>query len=395
MPGPGSQRIGREEMEEIRDLMESGYLFRYGDLADPRFRHKVYTLEKEFAEQCGARFALATSSGSGALICALKAVGVGPGDEVVVPAYTFIASFSAIIFAGATPVLAEIDESLDVDPADLERRLTPRTRAVMPVHMLGNACDMDAVMDVARRRGLAVVEDACQANGGSYKGRTLGTIGTVGSFSLNIFKTVTAGDGGIVVTDDETVYKSAFGFHDQGHSPLRAGVEVGERSVLGMNFRMNELTGAVALAQLRKMPAIVATLRAKKARFKEAIGRVPGASFRKLNDPAGDCATLLTVTFDRADRAAAVAARLGTAPLDRSGWHVYANMEHLNRWLAGRGLPNGRGAYPRTDDLLSRSLNLSVGVVDGGLGASFGINIDSTDEEIDRAAARFRKACEG
>jgi dTDP-4-amino-4,6-dideoxygalactose transaminase len=393
MPGPGSQRIGREEIQEIMDVMESGYLFRYGSLDDPRFKHKVYTLEREFAEYCGVRHALATSSGSGSLICALKAVGIGPGDEVIVPAYTFIASYSSIIQAGGVPVLTEIDESLNIDPADLEHRLTRKTRAIMPVHMLGNACDMDAVMGLAKKHGLPVVEDACQANGGSYKGRKLGAIGEIGAFSLNIFKTVTAGDGGIVVTDDDGLYTSAFQFHDQGHSPLRAGVEVGRRSVLGMNFRMNEMTGAVALAQFRKMPEIVATLREKKKKFKDAIAGVPGVAFRRLNDPAGDCGTLLTVLFGNAGRAAGVAARLGTATLDHSGWHVYANMEHLNRYLEEQGRPHGLGAYPRTDGILRRAINLSVGVVDAGLGAAFGINIDSSDEDIERAAAAFKKAC--
>ncbi len=394
MPGPGSQWIGREELREVMEVMESGYLFRYGSLDDPRFKRKVYTLEREFAAACGARHALAVSSGSGALIAALKALGVGPGDEVIVPAYTFIASFSSIIHAGGVPVLAEIDDSLNIDPADIEPRLTPRTKALMPVHMLGNACGMDAVMAIAGKHGLPVLEDACQANGGSYRGRRLGTFGRMGAFSLNIFKTVTAGDGGLLVTDDDELYKAAFQFHDQGHSPLRAGVEVGQRSILGMNFRMNEVTGAVALAQLRKMPKIIATLRDKKRKFKEALtAGVPGLKFRRLNDPDGDCATLLVVLFESAGKAARVAARLGTATLDRSGWHVYANMEHLNRYLGERGLPHDRGAYPRTDGLLARAVNLSVGVVDAGLGAGFGINIDSTDEEIGRAAEAFRRAC--
>ncbi len=393
MAGPGSQWIGKEELAELQDVMESGYLFRYGSLDDPRFKHKVYTFEQEFAAHCGARYALATSSGSGALVAALKAVGVGPGDEVIVPAYTFIATYSSIIFAGGVPVLAEIDRSLDIDPADIEPRITERTRAIMPVHMLGNPCDMDAVLEIAERHGLAVIEDACQANGGSYRGRKLGTLGRIGAFSLNVFKTVTAGDGGMVVTDDAALYKLAFGFHDQGHSPLRSGVEVGQRSVLGMNFRMNELTGAVALAQLRKLDRIVATLREKKTKLKDLITGAGGFRFRVLNDPDGECATLCTVLFDDPAKAARVASRLGTTTVDRSGWHVYANMEHLNRYLREKGLPHGKGAYPRTDDILRRAVNLSVGVVDAGLGAAFGVDIDATDDAIIRAAERFREAC--
>jgi len=395
MAGPGSHWIGQDEVRELLEVMSSGYLFRYGGLDDPRFKHKVYSLEQEFASRCGVRYALATSSGSAALVCALKAIGIGDGDEVIVPAYTFIASYSSVIFAGGIPVLAEIDDSLSLDPADIERRVGPRTKAVMPVHMLGNPCDLDGIGSVAKKHGLRVIEDACQANGGSYKGRKLGGWGDMGTFSLNIFKTVTAGDGGVVVTDDEELYRTAFGFHDQGHSPLRAGVEVGGRSVLGMNFRMNELTGAVALAQLRKIDRLIAVLREKKKRFKEAISGLEGLKFRTLNDPEGECATICTVIFDGPERAVLVSRRLGTTTVDRSGWHVYSNMEHFNRYLKERNLPHGKGAYPRTDSLLSRAINLSVGVVDAGLGAGFGINIDSSPREIELAAARFREACRG
>jgi dTDP-4-amino-4,6-dideoxygalactose transaminase len=393
MAGPGSQWIGEEEKRELLDVLDSGYLFRYGSLDDPKFKHKVYSFEQEFAARCGVRYALATSSGTGALICALKAVGIEPGDEVIVPAYTFIASFSAVISAGGTPILTEIDDSLNIEPADIERRLTPRTKAVMPVHMLGNPCALDEIADICRRHGLRLVEDACQANGASYRGRKIGSIGEIGAFSMNIFKTVTAGDGGVVVTGDEALYKLAFGYHDQGHSPLRAGVEVGERSILGMNFRMNELTGAVALAQLRKIDRVLATLREKKKLFKELLTGISGVKFRKLNDPAGECGTLLTVIFDDADKAAQVSQALCTKTVDHSGWHVYSNMEHFNIYLKDKGLPFGRGAYPRTDDILSRSINLSVGVVDGGLGSAFGINIDSPEDEIRAVARRFRKAC--
>jgi len=393
MAGPGSQWIGKEEINEVLEVLESGHLFRYGSLDDPSFKHKVYDFEKEFAALCGVRFALGTSSGSGALLVALKALGIEPGNEVIVPAYTFIATYSAIIHAGGVPVLTEIDESLNIDPADIEQRLSRRSKAIMPVHMLGNPCAMDEIMALAKKRGLRVIEDVCQANGGSYHGRRLGTIGEIGAFSLNVFKTVTAGDGGAVVTDNERLYALAFGFHDQGHSPLRAGVEIGERSVLGMNFRMNELTGAVALAQIRKLDRIVAVLREKKKKFKDLIRDVPGLRFRQLNDEAGECATILTVLFDDPERAARVSRSLGTTTVDRSGWHVYSNMEQFNCYLKERGLPHGKGAYPKTDSILSRAINLSVGVVDAGLGAGFGIDIDSSDEEIHRAAENFRQAC--
>ena len=191
--------------------------------------------------------------------------------------------------------------------------------------MLGNPCDMDAILELARKHKLVVVEDACQAAGASYKGRKVGTLGQMGGFSLNVFKTITAGDGGLVAATNEEFYKLAFGLHDQGHSPLRAGLEVGHRSILGLNFRINELTAAVALAQLRKIDRITSTLRQKKALFRRLIGHIPGMSFRKVHDAEGECGTLLTVIFDDARRAATVAQRLGTTTVDHSGWHVYAN----------------------------------------------------------------------
>ena len=165
MAGPGFYWMGEEERREVLDVLESGYLFRYGELDDPGFKAKTYTLEREFARRCGVAHCVACASGTSALLMALHAIGLSPGDEIIVPAYTFVATYSAIVFAGGVPVLAEIDDSLTLDPADLERRITPRTRALMPVHMLGNPCDMDAIMDVARRHGLPVIEDACQANG--------------------------------------------------------------------------------------------------------------------------------------------------------------------------------------------------------------------------------------
>lgn len=394
MPGPGSFWIGDEEKKEVLDVLESGHLFRYGDMKDTNFKHKVYTLEEEFARFSGVNHALATSSGTSALYLSLLALGVQPGDEVIVPAYTFVATYSAVIYAGAIPVLAEIDDSLCIDPGDIEARITPKTKVILPVHMLGNPCDMDAIIRIADRHGITVLEDACQAAGGSYKGKKLGTIGRMGAFSLNVFKTITAGDGGLIATNDDELYSRAFAYHDQGHTPHRAGVQAGNRNIIGMNYRVNELLGAVALAQLRKIDRIIGTLREKKAKFKKLISGIDGVAFRKLHDPEGECATLCTVIFDNAEKAARVSGKLGTKTVDHSGWHVYANMEHINNFLKENGRPHGKGAYPRTDDILSRSINLSVGVIDAGLGAAFGININSSDKEIEAAADVFRRACQ-
>ncbi|WP_309119878.1 DegT/DnrJ/EryC1/StrS family aminotransferase [Paenibacillus sp.] len=394
MPGPGAYLIGEEEKKELMDVIESGHFFRYGAENDPKFQKKVVQFEKEFANYTETKYALAVSSGTGALMSCLAALNIGPDDEVIVPGYTFIASISSIILSGAIPVLAEIDESLTIDPDDIRRKITKRTKAIMPVHMLGNPCDMDRIMEIAREFRLFVIEDCCQAAGAAYKWRKVGSIGHMGAFSLNNFKTITSGDGGMVITNDEFYYERAFGFHDQGHKPNRTGVEVGNRSIIGMNMRMNELTGAVALAQTRKLDMILAALREKKAKMKLELQNTPGFQFRKINDPM-ECATLLTLLFDSKEIADRFAERIGTKTLAHSGWHVYNNMEQLlakkYEFNNGEVMEYRKHMLPKTDGILERAINISIGVVDSGLGAGYGINIHSSDQDIQAVADNIKK----
>ena len=405
MPGPGYYWIGEEEEQEILKVTRKRYMSRYGDEEDPSFLHRVKDLENHICQDFNVRHALAVSSGTAALITALSAAGIGPGDEVIVPGYTFIASISSVVICNAVPVLAEIDESLTLDPADVESRISPYTRAITAVHMTGNSCALDELQEIAKRHDIVLVEDSAQAFGGSYHGKRLGTIGRLGTYSFNLFKTINAGDGGMVVTSDEQLYTRAFGYHDQGHLPLRMGVEVGKRSIIGQNFRMTELNAAVLLAQLRKLERILERLRSLKKRFKTQIQDIDGLEFRRLNDPEGECGTILTVFLPDKKSADAVAEKLGTKTVSHSGWHVYNNMEQIlglkminprNNPLKNqhyRGKAEFRhGMLPQTDRLLERAINISVGVVDAGLGSAFGININSSDTEVDQQAERFRKA---
>ena len=402
--GPGSYLFGDEERKELLDVMESGYLFRYGAEDDPKFKRKVVTFEEEFAKFIGTKYCVATSSGTGSLMCCLAAMGIGPGDEVIVPGYTFIASISSIILSKAIPVLAEIDESLTIDPEDIKKKITSKTKAIMPVHMLGNPCDMNSIMKIAKEHNLYVIEDCCQAAGASYKGKKVGTFGDIAAFSLNVFKTISAGDGGAVVTNDYDLYERAFGFHDQGHKPNRTGVEVGKRSIVGVNMRMNELTGAVALAQLRKAGMISSMLHEKKDKLKKLVSNIPGIGFRKLNDEKGECATLMTLLFK--DKAAAdkFGSQISVKTISHSGWHVYNNMEQILEKKTstkyncpyvceayGRNMEYKAHMLPKTDSILDRALNVSVGVVDKGLGAGFGININSDDAEITKVADKIKE----
>ena len=393
MPGPGAYLFGDEERKEVMDVLESGYLSRYGREDDPRFKHKVVTLEQEFARKMGVRHALATNGGTSSLMAALVALGIQRGDEVIVPGYTFVASISAVIAVGGTPILAEVDESLTLDPADIEQRITKRTKVIIPVHMLGNPSDIDAIMAIAKKHKIPVLEDACQSLGASYKGKMTGSFGAINAFSLNINKTITTGDAGMVTSDSDELYERAFGYHDQGHKPLRMGLEIGARSMVGINLRINELTGAVGLAQLRKLDKIVGMLRDKKKKFKAAIeaGGIRNMGYRKIND-VGEIATMLTVLFPDEAATRKVATALNVKTVADSGWHVYNHMEQILSWEDEKGRrPNRKGMLGKTDAILSRAVNLSVGVVDPGIGANFGITVLSTDEEIARKAEEFVK----
>ena len=401
MPGPGAYFFGEEERKELLDVMETGYLSRYGSEDDPRFKHKVVTFEKELAKYVGSQHAIAVSGGTSALIASLAALGIGPGDEVIVPGYTFIASISSIIHAKAIPILAEIDESLNIDPEDIRKKITRKTKAIMPVDMLSNPCDMDSVMEIAKEFGLYVVEDSAQALGATYRGKKLGTIGDIGAFSLNVNKIISTGDAGAIVTNDDKLYERAFGFHDQGHKPYRMGLEIGHRNLIGMNLRINELTGAVALAQLKKIDRIISMLRDKKRKLKNAILGNKKLGFRKINDE-GEIATILTLLFKDKETADKIADELGTKTLAHSGWHVYNNMEQiLNKKTVteyqcpfvceryGQEVKYYKHMLPKTDEILGRAINISIGVVDPGIGAGFGITVLSDDKEIEQVADKI------
>jgi dTDP-4-amino-4,6-dideoxygalactose transaminase len=398
--------IGEEEKKEILEVLEAGYLYRYGSTDDPRFKAKVVKLEREVARRVGVPHAVAVNSGTSALLVALIGLGVGPGDEVIVPGYTFIASISSIIYARAVPILAEVDRTLNLDPADVKRKITPRTKAIMAVHMLGNPARLDELKAIANEHNLLLIEDCAQAFGARYKGRAVGSMGNAGTYSFNVYKTITAGDGGMVVTRDESAYRRFFGLHDQGHSPLRASVEIGRRAFVGLDFRMTELTAAVLLAQLNKLGTILERLHANKNRFKRAISELPGLEFREITDVEGECATLLTVFLPSEEIARSLAKDLGTRVVAESGWHVYSNMEQIleKRTPIETGCPfhcplytgpeqrYWKGMLPQTDALLARAINIGIGVRDPGLGSEFGVTVRDGFDVVDVRAEQFVRA---
>jgi dTDP-4-amino-4,6-dideoxygalactose transaminase len=407
MPGPGAFLIGEEEKKALIEVVESGSLFRYGDKSDPKFLAKVWQLEQEMSRYLKVPYTVAVNSGTMALWVALGALGIGPGDEVIVPGYTFIASITSIIYSRAVPVLAEVDESLTLDPEDVKNRITPRTRAIMLVHMLGNPGRIDEIKKIADKNELFFVEDTAQAFGATYKGRKAGSLGDFGTYSFNFYKTITAGDGGMVATKDRGLYERAFAVHDQGHLPLRQGVEMGSRTVIGLDCRMIELSAAVLLVQLKKAEDITARLKSRKKKFKDGISDIKALEFRALPDPEGELGTILTVFLPDEKIARKVGRELGCGVVADSGWHVYNNMEHVldQKVVDSTGCPftcphytekggsmkYSKGMLPKTDSLLKRAINISIGVSDAGLGSAFGVTVTSEDREIDEKIETFRK----
>jgi dTDP-4-amino-4,6-dideoxygalactose transaminase len=266
----------------------------------------VARFEDLLAEKTGVKHVLAVNSGTSALIAGLVGVGVSQGDEVLVPGYTYIATAAAVLALGAFPVLVEIDGALTMDPDDIEGKITPRTKAILPVHMRGVACDMDRIMEIARRRGLRVLEDCAQANGGFYRGKALGAWGDAGAFSLQEFKIITAGEGGAVVSNDKLIFDRAAIYHDSAYQfwmegTPRAVAQAGTAeawenvSFLGENYRQSEVHGAIAFEQLKKRDRILARTRSIKKKFRAACAQLPGGELEESHDLEGDCGISLAL----------------------------------------------------------------------------------------------------
>jgi 8-amino-3,8-dideoxy-alpha-D-manno-octulosonate transaminase len=293
---PGGMEIGEEEKKAVLEVLDRKYLFRY--YGPKEFPSKVAEFEREFAKSMGKKHALGLTSCTASLITGLIAVGVGPGCEVIVPAYTFFATCAAVLGAKAIPVICDVDDSLTMDPHDLERKITERTKAIIPVHMRGAPCDMDSIMAIARKHNIAVVEDNAQAMGGTYKGKPLGSIGDIGCYSLQYHKIITAGEGGVLVTDNDLYYVRAQQYHDSAacwRKDRFAPEEFPGELFPGVNYRMNEITGAIALIQLQRLDGLLSRMRSLKIRIKNQIKNLRGLSCRRLNDEAGDTAICLVM----------------------------------------------------------------------------------------------------
>jgi 8-amino-3,8-dideoxy-alpha-D-manno-octulosonate transaminase len=358
---PGGMEVGKEELEALARVIESKNLFRYYGVGEGP--DEVLSFEREFAEHMGSKHALCVNAGSSALICALIGAGIGEGDEVIVPAYTWNATPNAVLATRALPVLAEVDESLTLDPADVERRITPRTRAILPVHMRGAPAAMEELGAIAKKHDLVLIEDVCQAAGATYRGRRLGTFGDAGAFSLQFNKIITTGEGGVLITDRDDLLDVALDVHDCANSVRRG---VGLPKFAGYNFRASELTGAMARIQLGRLDGLLERMRTNHARLSAQVGGLPGLELRRGNDEDGDAGIALIAFVEDAARAAdAVVALNAEGVLAMQIYspavpdlHVYPFWAPVLAALetAGADAPD----CPRTLDLLERTIHVDV-----------------------------------
>jgi 8-amino-3,8-dideoxy-alpha-D-manno-octulosonate transaminase len=377
--GRGLAVFGDEERDAVLEVLASRSLFRY---YGPRLLRKVAAFEAALSEALGVPHAVATSSGTAAIRVALASLGIGCGDEVIVPAFTFIATVNAVVVAGAVPVFAEIDESLGLDPSDVAAKITSRTRAIVAVHLENVGCDIDPLVETASSRGIAVIEDAAQSTGSTHRGRALGTIGDIGCFSLQLEKNLTSGEGGALVTANERLYLRATRYQDQGgqfatsHGGSRGG-ELDE-PFAGENLRMTEIAGAIARVQLAKLPAVLDAMRRNKARILDELGHVDGLERRRVPDPGGDGSSSVTWFLPDAALAQRFVQALGKEGVPclqmYDGKPIYATPSILARRTAsGKGGPwncaehptdvtYSMGMCPRTEALVARSATIGVGV---------------------------------
>jgi 8-amino-3,8-dideoxy-alpha-D-manno-octulosonate transaminase len=376
---PGGMEVGSEELDALARVIESKNLFRYYGVGDGP--DEVITFEREFAQHMGAKHALCVNAGSSALICALIGAGIGEGDEVIVPAYTWNATPNAVLASRALPVLAEVDESLTLDPADVERRLTPRTRAILPVHMRGAPAAVDELVAIAKRHDLVLIEDVCQSAGASYRGHRLGTFGDAGAFSLQFNKIITTGEGGVMITDRDDLLDLALDVHDCANSVRRG---TGLPKFAGYNFRASELTGAMARVQLKRLDGLLERMRANHAHLSAEIAGLPGLTLRRANDDDGDAGIALIAFADTAPKAVEAVAALNAEGV--LAMQIYSpatpDLHIYPFWAPVLAALQAAGAdppdCPRTLDLVERAIHVDVSPL-------------CEDQDLDEIAFAFEK----
>ena len=372
---PGFEYFGDEERKEVQDVLDTGVLFRYGFDQARQGHWKAKSFEDELSARIGNTYTHLCASGTAALSIALASCGIGAGDEVIIPPFTFVATVEALLNAGAVPVFADIDDTLCLAPEAIEAAVTSRTRAVIPVHMCGTMARIDEIKAICDRKDLILIEDACQALGASYQGKSAGTFGKMGCFSFDPVKTITCGEGGAIVTDDRALYETATAFADHGHDHIGSDRGLEGHPFLGNNFRISELNAAVGLAQLRKLDTFLEKQRRNKKAIKNTLSAFPEIRFRHIPDENGDSATFLSFFLPDESRAREVTRAFSAAGVDGcfywydNNWHYIRHWDHLKKLASPARLPiallNQKPDYenmrlPESDRILKKTISMLI-----------------------------------
>jgi 8-amino-3,8-dideoxy-alpha-D-manno-octulosonate transaminase len=376
---PGFEFFGNEERKEVNDVLETGILMRYGFDGPRKAIWKAKELEDAICQRFGNKHAMLVSSGTAALTAAMSALGIGYGDEVILPSFTFVASFEAVLSVGAVPVFVDIDETLTLDPAAVRNAITSKTKCIMPVHMCGSMADLDALQLICKEYQLILLEDACQSIGASYKGKPLGTIGDAGTFSFDFVKTITCAEAGVVMTNREDVYIGSDGYSDHGHDHKGADRGADLHPFIGYNFRISELHAAVGLAQIKKLDTFLSIQRSNHSALKKILAQIPEISFRKIPDETGDSCTFLSWFLPTAEATRSVVAALkekgilaGNFYWFDNNWHYIRKWDHLKNAVTLNALhPDLKAAvihhatrdFSASDAIMSRCVSTAISLL--------------------------------
>jgi len=343
---PGFEFFGDKERAQVQDVLDSGVLMRYGFDGMRNNHWKAKELEEALTKRMDVNHAQLVSSGTAALTVALASAGIGAGDEVIMPTFTFVASFESILALGAVPVLVDVDDTLTIEPSAVENAITSKTRVVMPVHMCGSMANLSALKAICDKHNLILLEDACQAIGGTYDGKPLGSYGDLGCFSFDYVKTITCGEGGAVITNNETYYKNADHYSDHGHDHVGNDRGAEDHPFLGYNYRISELNAAVGVAQVQRLDEFIAIQKRNYTILRNALKNVAGVTFRAIPEGGEENYSFLTFFLPTEEQTRAAHKALGGAGVDAcfywydNNWHYYKKWSHLTN-LTGLGkIPN-------------------------------------------------------
>jgi 8-amino-3,8-dideoxy-alpha-D-manno-octulosonate transaminase len=386
---PGFEFFGAKERAEVQDVLDSGVLMRYGFDGMRNGHWKAKELENALAQRMQTQYAQLVSSGTAALTVALASAGIGAGDEVIVPNFTFVASFEAVLALGAIPILVNIDDTLTLDPAAVEQAITDKTKAIMPVHMCGSMADLGALRQLCESYQLLLIEDACQAIGGSYDGKPLGSYGDVGCFSFDFVKTITCGEGGGMITNNKTFYKNADQYSDHGHDHIGTDRGAEDHPFLGYNYRISELHAAVGLAQLQRLDDFLAIQKKHYTVLMNSLETISGVTFRRIPETGVQNYSFLSFFLPneaitrKAHKALLAEGIDGCFYWYDNNWHYHRKWEHLK---------NLRSLAPLSEDVratIQSRNNADFSSSDHWMGRSLSclIKLSWTEAEVEQRAA--------